>query len=141
MLKAEWNNSPLSSGYQQKILRQVSLSLKKSGQVSVAFVSPIVIRRLNRIYRGKDMATDVLSFPFTDNEAVGEVIICLAQAKKQAKEFKHSLEEEVTILLTHGLIHLFGYDHIKKIDAEKMFVLQKKILKKLNIDWQIPEYG
>lgn len=141
MLKAEWNNSPLSRGLEQKILRQVSLGLKKSGAVSVAFVSPAVMRRLNRDYRGKDKVTDVLSFPFSEKEFVGEVLICLAQAKKQAKEYRHSLDDEVTILLTHGLIHLFGYDHIKKKEAKKMFVLQKTILKKLKIDWSIPEYG
>lgn len=140
MLKAEWNNSPLSSGFQRKILRQAALGLKKSGAVSVAFVSPAVIRRLNREYRGKDKVTDVLSFPFSGKETVGEVLICLAQAKKQAREFGHSVEDEVAILLTHGLLHLFGHDHLKKKEAKKMFTSQKKILKKLKIDWQIPEY-
>lgn len=140
MLKAEWNNSPLSDDFQRKVLRQVSLGLKKSGAVSIAFVSPAVIRRLNRTYRGQDKVTDVLSFPFSGKEIVGEVLICLAQAKKQAREVRRSLKDETAILLTHGLLHLFGHDHLKKKEAKKMFFLQKKILKKLNIDWQIPEY-
>jgi probable rRNA maturation factor len=143
MLKAEWSRSPLKARQQTEILREVSLALKvkKTLEVSVAFVSPAVIRRLNRDYRDKDKITDVLSFPFEDSQTFGEVLICLNRAKSQAKEFGHSLEEEVTILLIHGLVHLFGYDHMKKKEADKMFSLQKKILKKLDIDWEAPEAG
>lgn len=143
MLKAEWNNSPLSKKQQENILSEVSLGLrlKKDKQVSVAFVTPKVIQKLNKSYRGKDKVTDVLSFPFACEETFGEVLICLAQAKKQAKEYGNTLENEITILLVHGLIHLFGYDHLKKNEAEKMFGLQKRILKNLKINWQVPEVG
>ncbi|MFH1089594.1 MAG: rRNA maturation RNase YbeY [Candidatus Uhrbacteria bacterium] len=143
MLKAEWNKSPLSKKNQEKILSEVSrgLRLKKDKQVSIAFVTPGVIKRLNKSYRGKDKVTDVLSFPFIDEETFGEVLVCLSQAKKQAREYQHSLEEEITILLVHGLIHLFGYDHLKETEAKKMFLLQQKILKNLKINWQRPEAG
>ncbi|HBR80557.1 MAG: putative rRNA maturation factor [Candidatus Uhrbacteria bacterium GW2011_GWE2_45_35] len=144
MLKADWSNSPLSEKSQMEILREVSLILKikKDLLVSLAFVSPAIIKKLNGNYRGKDKVTDVLSFPFINvDNLVGEVLVCLEQAKKQAEEFQHSLEEEITILLVHGLIHLFGFDHLKKLEAEKMFALQKKVLKKLDIDWEIPEAG
>ena len=143
MLSAEWNNSPLSASRQKKILAEVSrgLRLKKDKQISVAFVAAGVIRRLNKIYRGQDKVTDVLSFPFNDEEIAGEVLICLPQAKKQAKEYGVSSDEEITILLVHGLLHLFDYDHLKKNEAKKMFLWQKKILKNLNIIWQMPEAG
>jgi len=143
MLTVECENSFLSEKTLKKILKQVNsdLKLKKSVEFSLAFVSPVIIRQLNQKYRSVDKVTDVLSFPFDDKEMVGEVVICLSQAKKQAKMYKHSVEEEVVILLVHGLLHLFAFDHIKKKDADKMFPLQKKILKKLKIDWSIPEYG
>jgi probable rRNA maturation factor len=143
MLKVEWNKSPLSKKNQEKILSEVSrgLRLKKDKPVSVAFVTPGVIKQLNKSYRGKDKVTDVLSFPFIDEETFGEVLVCLSQAKKQAREYQHSLEEEITILLVHGLIHLFGYDHLKEIEAKKMFLLQQKILKNLKINWQRPDAG
>jgi len=143
MLKAEWNKSPLTKKNQEKILSEVSrgLRLKKDQQVSVAFVTPGVIKQLNKSYRGKDKVTDVLSFPFIDEETFGEVLVCLSQAKKQAREYQHSLEEEITILLVHGLIHLFGYDHLKENEAKKMFSLQYKILKNLKINWQRPDAG
>jgi probable rRNA maturation factor len=127
----------------EAILRQVSsvLKVKKTTRFSLAFVSPTVIRRLNREYRGYDKTTDVLSFPFKNSEILGEVLICLPVANKQAKEFKHSVQEEITVLLVHGLLHLFGFDHQKPKAAAKMFEFQKKILKKLKIVWTIPEYG
>ena len=133
----------MSEKEQEKILRAVSrgLKLKKTFSFSAAFVGSPVIKRLNRIYRGKNETTDVLSFPFKDKTTVGEILICSARAKKQAREFRHSFETEATILLVHGLIHLFGYDHLKEKEAKKMFTLQKRILKTLGIEWSVPEVG
>lgn len=143
MLTVECEKPFFSKKVLQKILSEVSqsLNIKKTVGFSLAFVLPKVIKKLNKTYRHKDIVTDVLSFPFDDQEMVGEVIICLAQAKKQAKIYNQSVENEVTILLVHGLLHLFAFDHLKKKDADKMFPLQKKILKKLKIAWSIPEYG
>lgn len=143
MLTAEWNASPLNEKQQKKVLSVVSqeLKLKKKNKVSVAFILPQQIKNLNRDYRGKNKVTDVLSFPLKNCQVVGEILICLTRAKKQAKRYKHSMENEVIILLVHGLLHLFGFDHLKKKDAGKMFFRQKKILKSLKINWSIPEYG
>ncbi|TSC96374.1 MAG: putative rRNA maturation factor, partial [Parcubacteria group bacterium Athens1014_10] len=66
----------------------------------------------------------VLSF-----EDVKEIIICYPQAKRQAKEKKHSIKKEIEILLIHGLLHLLGYDHQKEKDALKMERLEKRLLK------------
>ncbi|MFA6131807.1 MAG: rRNA maturation RNase YbeY [Patescibacteria group bacterium] len=143
MLVVECEAPFLSEKVFKKTLKQVSsfLRLKKKVGVSLAFVSPTVIRRLNREYRGVDKVTDVLSFPFNDPSMAGEVVICLDRAKKQGRQYSHSTEDEVVILLVHGLLHLFSFDHMKKTEAEKMFTLQQKILKSLKIDWSIPEYG
>ena len=68
------------------------------------------LRRLNRDFRGKDFATDVLSFP-TPGPRLGDLAVSLARARAQAREFGHSTEDEIGILLLHGVLHLLGYDH------------------------------
>lgn len=120
-----------------RVLRVVDrmVTFRKDTTVSVAFVSEREIRRLNKTYRGKDQVTDVLSFSL--DRAVdpsGEILICYEQAVRQAKEMGHSTRDEVVFLLVHGLLHIFGFDHERPVDAKKMFPLQEKILEKLGID-------
>jgi probable rRNA maturation factor len=70
------------------------------------------LRRLNRQFRKKDYATDVLSFPALENDAVlGEIAISFDQAKQQAAERRHQVGEEIAVLMLHGLLHLLGMDH------------------------------
>ena len=70
------------------------------------------LRRLNSNFRGKDYATDVLSFPSGEDGAfLGDIAISLGRARAQAREFGHPLEHEVQILMLHGVLHLMGYDH------------------------------
>ena len=74
------------------------------------------LRRLNRDFRGKDSATDVLSFPSAASgdrkiAVLGDLAISLARARAQAREFGHTTEQEVRILMLHGLLHLLGMDH------------------------------
>ena len=84
---------------------------KLTKEISVALLQPSEIKKLNKVYRHKDKVTDVLSFGMADTAILGEVVICLDQAKKQAKEKKHSLTMELKILLVHGILHLLGFDH------------------------------
>lgn len=79
------------------------------------------IQELNKEYRQKDTPTDVLSFPLeaaTTHEPAGSIVISLEYAKKVADELGHTLDEEVSLLLIHGLLHLQGYDH--EIDNGEM---------------------
>ena len=70
------------------------------------------LRRLNSNFRGKDYATDVLSFPSGEGGAcLGDIAISLGRARAQSREFGHSIEHEVQILMLHGVLHLMGYDH------------------------------
>ena len=70
------------------------------------------LRRLNSNFRGKDYATDVLSFPSGEGgSCLGDIAISLGRARAQAREFGHSIEHEVQILMLHGVLHLLGYDH------------------------------
>jgi probable rRNA maturation factor len=81
------------------------------GDVCVALISDRRMRALNRQFRGKDHATDVLSFPSDDRGFLGDIVIAEGVAKRQAKEQRHSLKIEVQTLALHGLLHLLGYDH------------------------------
>ena len=70
------------------------------------------LRSLNRDFRGKDYPTDVLSFPaIKPHDSLGEIAISLARARRQAAEYRHSLEIEIRILMLHGVLHLLGMDH------------------------------
>ena len=93
-------------------------------EVSVTFTDNEGIHKLNRQYRGVDRPTDVLSFPLFDYEGeseeppvdelmgmLGDIVLSLEQAKKQAEEYGHSFEREVAFLCVHSMLHLLGYDH------------------------------
>ena len=105
------------------------------------------IKKLNKEFRQVDKVTDVLSFPnlnkspdeklkkffkFADFDTgllfLGDIVICKNVAKKQAREYDHSLKREVCFLALHGLLHLLGFDHIKEEDEKIMNKLQDKIM-------------
>jgi probable rRNA maturation factor len=96
-----------------RFLRQAIAATGLAGEVSVLLTGDEAIRTLNRQYRRKDKATDVLSFPVADTvEGVaGDLVISLETASRQAEERGHTLEMEIRVLLLHGLLHLAGYDH------------------------------
>ena len=113
------------------------------GEVSILFTDEKGIQEINRDHRNKDVVTDVLSFPqyeaLKDEEEVpefiyyGDVVICVAQAERQAIEFGHSLEREFFYLTVHSILHLLGYDHIDEEDKKEMRQREKHILKVLGI--------
>ena len=76
--------------------------------LSIALVGPNRIKALNRKYRKKNQATDVLSFQYDDS---GEVVICPQEVKKNAQQFKLTFQKELVRVLTHGILHILGYNH------------------------------
>ena len=117
------------------------LNIKENYEVDVSLVDDETIHQVNRDYRNVDRVTDVISFAFNDDKdpkdqinsldvqkMLGEILICLPQAKRQADEIGNSLERELSFLFTHGLLHLLGYDHMTPEDEAIMFPLQEKIL-------------
>lgn len=102
----------------------------------IAFVSDRQIKELNRRFRGINKATDVLSFPASDESTplptnLGDIAISLERATLQAKENDLPLEEEIAQLILHGLLHLCGYDH--ETDDGEMNRLELKLRRKLSI--------
>ncbi len=84
-------------------------SLGKNYHLNIIITTPAKIKKLNTIYRDKEEATDILSFPISDNE--GEIFICPSEAKKEAVKFGRTYENFLKFLLIHGCVHLKGYDH------------------------------
>lgn len=135
----------------KKILKRVKKEVGVKGKVgmSVTLCDNAYIKELNKTYRNKDSATDVLSFAIEDNESeellaqmkkmssvreLGDIVISYERAQEQARDYDHSLNREMCFLFTHGVLHLLGYDHVNKSDEEKMFSLQKKILEDMKIN-------
>ena len=96
------------------------------------FVSSKKIKELNKQYRDKNEATDVLSFPI-DEEILGDIIISAERAAAQAQEYGHSLKRELAYLTVHGILHLFGYDHHNKEGKSEMRQKEERVLTQLNI--------
>lgn len=104
---------------------------KAKGDLSVAIVSDRRMRALNRQFRGKDVVTDVLSFPSDDRGFLGDIVIAAGVSTKQAKAAGHSVHTEVRVLALHGLLHLLGYDH--ESDDGKMARAEMRLRKKAGL--------
>jgi probable rRNA maturation factor len=88
------------------------------------------LRRLNRDFRQKDYPTDVLSFP-SGGTGLGDLAISLGRARAQAREFGHTIEQEISILMLHGVLHLLGHDH--EADRGQMARIEKRWRAKLGL--------
>lgn len=127
----------------EKVERAVSETLiahnSENCEVSVLLTDDPHMTQLNREYREINGPTDVLAFAMRDGEdnnvlntnILGDVVISLETAERQAKEEVHSLEKEVTFLTVHGVLHLLGYDHQTHNEASVMFEKQDTILQRL----------
>ncbi len=137
MISVELNNqsaAPYGPKFFSDIIKVAARHEKKiTGTVEVSLVGSVAMKELNRIYRGKNSDTDVLSFPWQDDKIVkstllGQIYLCHNRIKRQAKDFKVSPKEEMARMFIHGLLHLVGHDHGKPKEAKTMFALQEKIL-------------
>jgi probable rRNA maturation factor len=101
------------------------------GHVTVALVADARVRALNRQYRRKDAATDVLSFPAGEPGDLGDVVIAAGVARRQARDAGHSLQTELRVLALHGLLHLLGYDHER--DDGRMARVERRLRRKAGL--------
>ncbi|MBU5365010.1 rRNA maturation RNase YbeY [Enterococcus devriesei] len=123
------------------------LKLPKDTEMSVTFMDNAAIRVINRDYREKDAATDVISFALEEEgedevpiimdeldemeqmpRNLGDIMISTERAAEQAEEYGHSFDRELGFLAVHGFLHINGYDHMTPEDEKEMFGLQKEIL-------------
>ncbi|HYI10853.1 MAG TPA: rRNA maturation RNase YbeY [Thermoanaerobaculia bacterium] len=123
-----------------QFVRQVLLALEKRDrleeeitEVTIAFIDDASMTELNKKFRGKGKTTDVLTFPADDSynepsatgKPLGDIVISVDQARRQAADEKHSLATEVRYLVLHGLLHSLGYDH--EADKGEMNALEVEV--------------
>lgn len=134
------------------IQRILQFAAEKEGvetdsEVSLSFVDNSEIQEINRNYRQKDYATDVISFAMLEegegemkilNEdmpnMLGDIVISVDKAKEQAEDYNHSLEREFGFLALHGFLHLLGYDHMNEEEEKAMFNRQEEILHEFGLE-------
>lgn len=120
-----------------RFLKRAQRAASLKGDVTVLLADDKRLKQLNRDFRRKNKATDVLSFPAAENEEgiAGDLAISIDTAARQASEFHHPLEEELRVLMLHGVLHLAGFDH--EVDegemAEKESALRTKLGLKTNL--------
>lgn len=133
-LKDMYDYSDLFREIFEKTIKVLNLSTESC--VSVIFVRDRKMHKINNEYRNVDRTTDVISFALADNkdefdyveEELGDIFINIDAANRQAESYGHSVIRETCFLFTHGLLHLCGFDHMKKEDEEEMIKYQKLIL-------------
>lgn len=124
-----------------RFLARAQKAVGLAGQVHVLLADDVTLKRLNKTFRGKNKATDVLSFPAGPStvffgepdspELAGDLAISLEIAARQAGRFGHTLLEEVKILLLHGLLHLAGFDH--ETDSGEMAAREAELRSQLDL--------
>jgi len=127
---ANLTNSKINIKYFQKIGEVVLRKLKqpKDTEISLVFVCDARMKSLNKKYRGINKATDVLSFVYNENNFLGEIVISVPIAKKQATKRSYPLKSELSELFVHGILHLVGYEDETQAGYNKMLKKQKDIL-------------
>ena len=141
LIKNQQKRIKLNQRKIKEIIKKVLqyLRVDEKTEISVLFTNDEFIRSLNNKYRGIDKPTDVLSFSLWEgsvktpelesDKLLGDIIISVETAQRQAKNLNHSMEKELTVLLIHGLLHLTGYAHEKDKDYKIMREKESEILK------------
>lgn len=112
--------------------RKVLPAAKAKAELALVFLEKKPAQKINKEFRGKDYATDVLSFESMDSTSLGELVMCPEVLKRQAKEHGLTFQKELGYMLLHGVLHLLGYDHeTNEKDAKEMFDLQDSVFDKL----------
>lgn len=112
---------------------------ERAGEVSIVFTDDAHIRRLNAEWRGKDAATNVLSFPGTSATGsgvpllMGDIVVSCETLRREAEAEGKSFDDHLTHLIVHGFLHLLGHDHETEVEAEEMEDLERRILLSLAI--------
>lgn len=124
-----------------EVLRYTGIEEKSA--LTAVFDGDDLLQAMNQKFRGIDAPTDVLSFPVdyidpeTNESYLGDILISVPRAVDQAAAGEHSVEEELQLLVVHGVLHLLGYDHNNDEDKERMQAAQSVILQRLGINLEI----
>jgi len=132
-------NCSLSKSGLARFLNRARAEVGVEGEVHVLLAGDTTLRRLNRQFRGKNKPTDVLSFPAGEQpgDVAGDLAISLDTAARQAARFKHSLRDEVRVLMLHGTLHLAGFDH--ETDTGEMAAREAQLRRELGLPMTLIE--
>lgn len=119
------------------------VGVSDSPSVTIMITDDENMREMNRRYRNLDKSTDVLAFqadfvdPDLESRYLGDVVISYPQAEVQALNREHNVEEELQLLVVHGLLHLVGYDHDTQSGKEEMWSIQSRVLAALGLSIEV----
>lgn len=142
-----YRNSVRGSGIDARSVKRTAKRLlaavgEKRSALSISFVDDDAIRGLNREHRGKDKPTDVLSFPLLEKgeahlgeRLLGDIVISVETARRQAADYDASLEAEINRLLIHGVLHVLGHDHEEAAQQEQMRAEERRLAQTIGLHW------
>ena len=116
------------------LARWVRSALERDAEITLRFVGAAEGRRLNRDYRGRDYATDVLTFDYADAPAIhADIVLCVPVIRREAREQNKKYRDHLAHLVVHGVLHAHGYDHDRAARARRMERLEVEILAGLGL--------
>jgi probable rRNA maturation factor len=140
-----YRNDVRRSGVDARALKATMKALlaavgERDSAISVTLVNDAAIQEINREQRGKDKPTDVLSFPlepepFAQERLLGDIVISIDTAKRQASEYDAPLQRELYRLLIHGLLHVMGHDHMETGERAKMEGEERRLAHAIAMPW------
>jgi probable rRNA maturation factor len=130
-LSVQFAFKPEAVPTRQQFRKWVTAALEQDAEITLRLVNEAEGRELNLAYRGKDYATNVLTFPLSDDPLMGDIVLCAPVVEKEATEQGKVLEAHYAHLAIHGVLHLQGYDHEIDDEAEAMEALETQIVTKL----------
>lgn len=128
--------------------RLLAAAGERGSSLSLTLVDDAAIRTLNREHRGKDKPTDVLSFSLVEGNGaappeqerlLGDVVISVDTAKRQAKDYSATLQDELYRLLIHGILHVLGHDHERADERRAMVAQERRLAAAIDLPWPYPQ--
>lgn len=137
-LVSKSNQLPVQALF-KKWIDAVLKETTQNSEIVIRVVDEEEMILFNEQYRGKEGATNILSFPFdppdgVNSDLLGDLLVCAPVVEREAHQQNKELEHHWAHMIVHGVLHLIGYDHINDVDAEEMENLEKKILESIKID-------
>jgi probable rRNA maturation factor len=137
----EVRNSGVDARALKSALRKLLASVDQDdAAISLTLVDDTAIRELNREHRGRDKATDVLSFPldpepFAHEKLLGDIVISIDTARRQAADYDAPLQRELERLMIHGLLHVLGHDHMEADERARMETEERRLAAAIGMPW------
>jgi probable rRNA maturation factor len=117
------------------LARWITAALERDAELTLRFVGTAEARKLNRDFRGRDYATNVLTFDYAHAPIVrADIVLCVPVIKREAREQRKAFREHLAHLAVHGVLHAQGHEHDRAVDARKMEAREVEILAELGID-------